>query len=205
MIGNVNIQGVRAYDPTTAQWSSPDAYKGEVHDPMSQREYMWNNNNPISYSDPTGYDYVIAVARPADFVGYNGFAHLFIEVGHREKNGTVTVTRFSFAAAKRIIGPLVRQDQHYDAPYSGGHNAFGVTKLASCSGICTKSNGGFNESSLKSTADEITAAQTLYGYYNSNSAFRTLCDHGGGGDRCSHPNTGGHLAPGLGHEAPITK
>lgn len=55
MIGNVNIQGVRAYDPTTAQWSSPDAYKGDVHDPMSQRSYMWNNNNPIAYSDPSGY------------------------------------------------------------------------------------------------------------------------------------------------------
>jgi hypothetical protein len=34
---------------------TPDPYSGRVEDPMSQRPYMWNNNNPISYSDPTGY------------------------------------------------------------------------------------------------------------------------------------------------------
>ncbi len=50
------IQGVRSYDSNTEQWTTPDAYKGDVHDPMSQRSYMWNNNNPIAYSDPSGYD-----------------------------------------------------------------------------------------------------------------------------------------------------
>ncbi|MGB8834286.1 MAG: HNH endonuclease signature motif containing protein, partial [Candidatus Sulfotelmatobacter sp.] len=39
----------------TEQWTTPDAYKGDVHDPMSQRSYMWNNNNPVAYSDPSGY------------------------------------------------------------------------------------------------------------------------------------------------------
>jgi hypothetical protein len=47
---------VRSYDSNTEQWTTPDAYKGDVHDPMSQRSYMWNNNNPIAYSDPSGYD-----------------------------------------------------------------------------------------------------------------------------------------------------
>ena len=55
-IGDVTIQGVRAYDPTTAQWTSPDAYAGVVSDPMSQQSYMWVNNNPIAYSDPSGYE-----------------------------------------------------------------------------------------------------------------------------------------------------
>ena len=54
MAGNI-VQGDRAYDPNTQQWSTPDAYKGDVDDPTSQRSYMWNNNNPIAYSDPTGY------------------------------------------------------------------------------------------------------------------------------------------------------
>ena len=49
------IQGVRSYDSNTEQWTTPDAYKGDVHDPMSQRSYMWNNNNPVAYSDPSGY------------------------------------------------------------------------------------------------------------------------------------------------------
>ena len=50
------FQGVRAYDPNMNQWATPDAYAGDVHDPMSQKPYMWNGNNPIAYSDPSGYD-----------------------------------------------------------------------------------------------------------------------------------------------------
>lgn len=38
------------------QWTMPDAYAGDVHDPMSQKPYMWNGNNPITYADPSGYD-----------------------------------------------------------------------------------------------------------------------------------------------------
>jgi hypothetical protein len=37
------------------QWTTPDAYSGDVHDPMSQHPYMWNSNNPVQYSDPSGY------------------------------------------------------------------------------------------------------------------------------------------------------
>uniref|UniRef100_E6Q304 DUF6531 domain-containing protein n=1 Tax=mine drainage metagenome TaxID=410659 RepID=E6Q304_9ZZZZ len=55
-IGMTTIQGVRAYDPGSAQWTTPDAYAGVVSDPMSQQSYMWTNNNPIAYSDPSGYE-----------------------------------------------------------------------------------------------------------------------------------------------------
>src|SRR5579884_531005 len=55
-VGGLTIQGVRAYDSNSIQWTAPDAYKGNVHDPMSQRAYMWNNNNPITYHDPSGYE-----------------------------------------------------------------------------------------------------------------------------------------------------
>jgi len=34
----------------------PDAYAGDVHDLVSQQKYMWNDNNPVAYSDPSGYD-----------------------------------------------------------------------------------------------------------------------------------------------------
>ncbi len=54
--GNIVIQGVRAYDPNTNQWTTPDAYSGDVTDPMSQKPYMWNGNNPLAYSDPSGYN-----------------------------------------------------------------------------------------------------------------------------------------------------
>ena len=56
------IQGVRSYDSNTEQWTTPDAYKGDVHDPMSQRSYMWNNNNPVAYKDPSGYDVIIGIS-----------------------------------------------------------------------------------------------------------------------------------------------
>ncbi len=49
------IQGVRSYDPQLGSWTSPDAYPGTTHDPMSQKSYMWNKNNAIAYSDPSGY------------------------------------------------------------------------------------------------------------------------------------------------------
>jgi hypothetical protein len=49
----VLVQGVRSYDSDTGQWTAPDAYAGDVHDPMSQQSYMWNNNNSIAYSDLT--------------------------------------------------------------------------------------------------------------------------------------------------------
>jgi YD repeat-containing protein len=54
--GTITIQGVRSYDPNMNQWTTPDAYSGDVHDPMSQHPYMWNNNNPVQYEDPSGYD-----------------------------------------------------------------------------------------------------------------------------------------------------
>jgi YD repeat-containing protein len=51
-----NLQGVRAYDPNSTQWTTPDAYAGDVNDPMSQKPYMWNRNNPLAYQDPSGYE-----------------------------------------------------------------------------------------------------------------------------------------------------
>lgn len=60
-LGGLNIQGIRAYDPGTEQWSTPDPYKGAVHDPMSQRGYMWNGNNPIAYADPSGYNPLVVL------------------------------------------------------------------------------------------------------------------------------------------------
>ena len=49
------INGVRAYDGTIAGWTTPDAYQGQLHDPMSQKSYVWNRDNPVAYNDPTGY------------------------------------------------------------------------------------------------------------------------------------------------------
>ncbi|MCL5258399.1 MAG: DUF6531 domain-containing protein [Firmicutes bacterium] len=56
----INIfQGARAYDPVLGNWTAPDAYAGNVGDPMSQKAYMWDGNNSFLYEDPSGYDIVI--------------------------------------------------------------------------------------------------------------------------------------------------
>jgi YD repeat-containing protein len=55
VIGPSTFQGVRTYNADAAQWTTPDAYAGELHDPMSQKSYMWNRNNPQDYSDPSGF------------------------------------------------------------------------------------------------------------------------------------------------------
>jgi YD repeat-containing protein len=60
-IDNDTWQGVRSIDLSVGQWNTPDAYAGEVHDPMSQRPYVWNHNNPYAYSDPSGYDAIVTV------------------------------------------------------------------------------------------------------------------------------------------------
>ncbi len=64
------IQGVRTYDSTANTWTTPDAFAGDILDPMSQRSYVWNRNNPEMYSDPTGFDpfqnFLISVVGVAD-------------------------------------------------------------------------------------------------------------------------------------------
>ena len=53
-VGDLQINGVRALDPAVGTWTTPDAYEGDIHDPMSQQKYMFNRNNGIDYSDGTG-------------------------------------------------------------------------------------------------------------------------------------------------------
>ncbi|HZY96613.1 MAG TPA: DUF6531 domain-containing protein [Candidatus Cybelea sp.] len=53
--GRITIQGARVVDNATGQWTTPDAYAGNVHDPMTQKPFMWDRNNPYDYSDPSGF------------------------------------------------------------------------------------------------------------------------------------------------------
>jgi YD repeat-containing protein len=52
--GHSSIHGVREVTGATGTWSTADAFDGFADDPMSQRPYMLNNNNPLNYSDPSG-------------------------------------------------------------------------------------------------------------------------------------------------------
>jgi hypothetical protein len=55
--GFTTFQGARTFDSGLNQWTTPDAYAGDVHDPASQQPYMWNRNDPYVYSDPSGYEW----------------------------------------------------------------------------------------------------------------------------------------------------
>jgi hypothetical protein len=52
--GFVMIQGARDYDSTLRAWIEPDPSSGSAWDPMTQKAYSWNNNNPSMFGDPTG-------------------------------------------------------------------------------------------------------------------------------------------------------
>jgi YD repeat-containing protein len=54
-LGALTMQGARAVDNTSGQWTTPDADAGDEHDPMSQKAFMWDRNNPYQYEDPSGF------------------------------------------------------------------------------------------------------------------------------------------------------
>jgi len=49
------IQGVRSYNSDSRSWTTPDAYPGNISDPMSLHKYVWAGNDPLAYADPSGY------------------------------------------------------------------------------------------------------------------------------------------------------
>jgi RHS repeat-associated protein len=44
----------RYYDPSTGRFLSTDAFEGVLESPVSRHRYLYGNNNPITYSDPSG-------------------------------------------------------------------------------------------------------------------------------------------------------
>ena len=54
LVDHQTFQGVRTYDPMMQHWIQPDAFPGDIYDPMSQKPFLWERNNPTEYSDPTG-------------------------------------------------------------------------------------------------------------------------------------------------------
>lgn len=52
----ISFQGVRSVDVNTGQWMSLDSFGGYTTTPISEQPYLWENNNWLRYSDPSGYD-----------------------------------------------------------------------------------------------------------------------------------------------------
>jgi RHS repeat-associated protein len=47
--------GARFYSPGLASFMSRDTYSGQLSSPVSLNRYTYANNNPLTYSDPTGH------------------------------------------------------------------------------------------------------------------------------------------------------
>ncbi|MFM1652571.1 RHS repeat domain-containing protein [Brevibacillus sp. B_LB10_24] len=45
----------RYYDPSVGRFISEDTYKGQVDNPLSLNRYVYTQNNPINFIDPTGH------------------------------------------------------------------------------------------------------------------------------------------------------
>jgi RHS repeat-associated protein len=55
--GGTGLDYLRAryYDPNLGRFISKDAYVGTINDSMSQHDYQYAHDNPVRYTDPTGY------------------------------------------------------------------------------------------------------------------------------------------------------
>jgi RHS repeat-associated protein len=53
---NLDLQYLRAryYDPNNGRFPSVDPFEGLLEEPMSRHRYMYGNNNPLTYVDPSG-------------------------------------------------------------------------------------------------------------------------------------------------------
>lgn len=197
----VEISGVRAYDTGLGSWTTPDAYAGVLHDPLSQKLYAWNRNNSIAYSDPSGFDAIDLVFRNArPFLP--GEYHSYIRITHDDK----TVTQLSFGPSPSGLwdisgerSTLRLQSQHYEDGNADRH----VQRIATCKGECTPTNGHFDENAMRVEASKIDGLRLRYdlraGAFgpNSNSAASSLCVAGGASMATCVPALGlGVSAPG---------
>jgi len=67
--------GARYYDPTLGRFIQPDTIVPEPGNPQSLNRYSYVNNNPVKYTDPSGYcipdecPWVPKVSHPGDYTG----------------------------------------------------------------------------------------------------------------------------------------
>lgn len=184
-ISGLTIQGVRAYDPTSSQWTTPDAYAGDVHDPMSQEPFMWNGNNPINFSDPSGFA-AINESMLADLIG-SGEASSALDSGAGANtppspdddpaNGTYTLEQAGIAAARAYTSYA---DHHLNKDLE-------ADATIACSGAGTgcqygayQTSGASNQTTV--TFNARTDGRLYFGWWHTHPAYmgsneQSLADH----------------------------
>jgi len=155
----ITISGARAQDNATGKWTTPDAYAGDVHDPMSQKSFMWNNNNPYTYSDPSGFDpldkiidyeaWFKNVSRPPNEFGRNqgGMHPRNLEAVIKEQNGEM---------------PGSGHEQKTHEVLRGANTRAAAAHAAGRSDVASKYEGAFNwiVSTLKQLGGDVSRTLT---------------------------------------------
>lgn len=87
---NTGLQYLRAryYNTSTGSFISQDTYLGQIVSPISMNRYIYCNNNPVMYDDPSGYETIVVTGGhyhaedPHDENGvYENYQYQFIETG----------------------------------------------------------------------------------------------------------------------------
>ena len=164
------VQGVRAFDATAGLWMSPDTGFSSISNPISQKSYAWNNNNPLSFADPSGND-TLAIGYWQAISGtevYHTFGILFDDDGrviHTYSFGPGPISIMGFA-----IGPFLNNQFATDKVLSLRNSTI---RFKTCSGMCPW------EAKLNALYYAWPKNAVAYGYYNSNTAFEWILQSSG--------------------------
>jgi len=152
----VTIQGTRSYNNSTGQWTTPDAYEGEIEDPLSQRSYVWNRNNPVKYSDPSGFDPYLIV----DGGAAGGYGHMMIAIINHDTGRGSLYSQGPPQKNQRIGQSILKLPVTLD-------QLKGEVAGMKLGGMLTEQTSASADSSMRSRADQLKAnADAGHGQYN---------------------------------------
>jgi RHS repeat-associated protein len=84
----------RYYDPSTGRFLSTDAFEGVLESPVSRHRYLYGNNNPLTYADPSGNftslaEASSALAISAVLIGLGGIIYNSSTITRSRNNGPI--------------------------------------------------------------------------------------------------------------------
>src|ERR1700733_3499674 len=86
--------GPRYYASTMGRFMSPDPFGGHYTDPQTLNKYAYVRNNPLRFTDPTGYDLQEVCTDKGPDCGKSHWWNRERHVGTTDDNGHFHVTHF---------------------------------------------------------------------------------------------------------------
>ena len=211
------IQGVRIYDSTLGGWATPDAFQGEVHDPVSQKSYVWNRNNAETFSDPSGYSAYAPDEYASFVVDHNAATD---DVAYNSHDGQEDPDYLTEVAENATLDAIVNgggenkiaSDMNETFLDSGNNGAKGMQVFIDAAGAVSGHNSVGNSIKIEPIIGENAAggmggykiSESIGGGSNSANSNRILYEHNGQIYRAI--NHGGHysiVGPFFGNAIPM--